>query len=86
MKIFENALFSFIRTDENNSNTLSVDSMIFENGGKISVFKDIRIRVEGALDYQNNVQLCTCIARFGILQGYDVQLPHFALNKRLQLP
>ena len=34
VKIFENALFSFIRTDENNSNTLSVDSMIFENGGK----------------------------------------------------
>ena len=44
-------LFSvFVWTGENNSNTLSVDAYIFENGGKNLRFRNIWIRAEGAVD------------------------------------
>ena len=39
----------FVWTDENDSNVLRVDAYFFANGGKkLSVFKNIRILVDGA--------------------------------------
>ena len=94
VKIFENAsltdaivfpLFSvLVWTGENNSNTLSMDAYIFwKRRKKISVSEISGYVWKGPLISK---KLCACITRFGTLQDYDVQLPRFALNKRLQFP
>ena len=78
-------LFSvLVWTGENNSNTLSVDAYIFwKRRKKISVSEISGYMWKGPLISK---KLCACITRFGTLQDYDVQLPRFALNKRLQFP
>ena len=56
----------FMRTGENDSNTLRVNGYFFENGKIISVFKSIRIRMDGALDdHRHHTAFQNTLEHFG---------------------